>query len=214
MATVILDLDGPLLDGRYRHYACYSRILLERGHRPMDLERYWEMKRERKDRRDQLSITHAQSIYDEFVASWLRLIEIPEYLALDRVHPWVVEKLGKWKHEGRRLVLATQRHDAVALGNQLAHFGLDGLLDHVVVCDHHEGGLGKARRVQEVAGSTADDEFVWIGDTEVDVEAARLFGCPVWAVCCGLRTETYLRSLLPDHTCCDLREVELGGICQ
>ena len=212
MATVILDLDGPLLDGRYRHYACYSRILVERGCLPMGLERYWQMKRERKDRRDQLSATHAESIYDEFVSRWLRLIETPEYLALDRVYPWVVEMLGKWKHEGRRLVLATQRHDAFALRNQLAIFALDRFLDHVVVCDHREGGLGKARLVREVAGSNADDEFVWIGDTEVDIEAARLFGCPVWAVCCGLRTEAYLRSLSPDHTCCDLREVELEGI--
>lgn len=214
MATVILDLDGPILDGRHRHYACYCHLLVERGYVPMDLESYWRMKRDRRDRREQLAESGATAIYDEFVSGWLRLIETPEYLALDRVYPWVRSTLTKWKKAGWRIVLATQRHNPVSLKRQLADFSLESLLDHVVVCDHSAGGSGKARFVRDVIGSTADEDVVWVGDTEIDIEAARALGCQVWAVCSGLRTESYLASLSPDHVCQDLREVEFEGILQ
>ena len=39
---------------------------------------------------------------------------------------------------------------------------------------------------------------VWVGDTEVDVAAARELGVRVCTLTCGLRTEEYLVSVSPD----------------
>jgi phosphoglycolate phosphatase len=208
MATVILDLDGPLLDGRYRHHECYQRILLEQGYIPLGVEEYWEMKRRRQDRRVQLSASGAEAIYDTFLQSWQERIETPPLLALDRLQAGAVEKLAAWKEKGIRLLLATQRHNAATLARQLADFGLDRLFEHVVVCDHAAGGMGKARRVQEVLGDQAE-ERLWVGDTEVDVEAAQILGCPSWAVWCGIRTEAYLRSLSPDFISYGVSDIDL-----
>jgi phosphoglycolate phosphatase len=210
MPTIILDLDGPLLDGRYRHHACYRRILTDHGHRVLDLAEYWEMKRQRLDRRAQLAATGAEALYDTFLASWLALIETPELLALDRLHDGVLPKLDDWRRRGFRLLLATQRHNALGLLAQLADLGLWDFFAHVVGCDHAEGGVGKARRVRDRVAD--DDQRLWVGDTEVDVDAARTLGCPVWAVSCGIRTEAYLQSLAPDFLSASLNDIDLHGL--
>ncbi len=210
MPTIILDLDGPLLNGRFRHHACYQRILTDNGQRPLNLAEYWEMKRQRLDRRTQLAATGAEAIYDVFLRSWHALIETPPYLALDRPQDGAWQKLDDWKRQGIRLLLATQRHDRETLFAQLAALGLDTFFPHVAVCDHAEGGAGKAHRVREFLGE--DARRLWVGDTEVDVDAARMLGCPVWAVACGLRTEAFLQALAPDFLSWSLNEIDLRGL--
>ena len=137
--TVILDLDGPILDGRYRHHACYQTILGEHGYRPLEIDDYWQMKRQRKDRRAQLAASGAETLYGRFLERWLELIETRPFLALDRLQPGVPTKLAAWKNQGVRLVLATQRRDRESLIEQLAELGLDSSFQHVVVCDHEKG---------------------------------------------------------------------------
>jgi len=209
--TVILDLDGPLLDGRRRHYAVYQAILRRHGYCPLDGAAYWEMKRERHDRRRQLAASGAEALYDDFLRLWLESIEQPEYLALDRVQTGAIARLASWKAAHKRLVLATQRRHGDRLREQLQTLGLDRYLDHVVVGTHAEGGQGKARGVRALPLDARPDECLWVGDTEVDVEAARALGCPIWAVWCGLRTKAYLASLNPDYLSADLTRVSLEG---
>jgi phosphoglycolate phosphatase len=212
VSTVILDLDGPLLDGRVRHYACYRVILEAAGHVPLDADRYWEMKRDRADRRVQLAASGAEALYEPFLRAWLDRIEAPEFLALDRVQPGALEVLSRWKGRGIRLVLATLRRHPDRLRHQLAATGLDRLLDVVVVSRHAGGGAGKAREVREAAPGLEPSRALWIGDTEVDVAAARALGCPVWLLTCGLRTGAYLASLDPDFLGPDLTQVDLGRV--
>jgi phosphoglycolate phosphatase-like HAD superfamily hydrolase len=209
---MILDLDGPLLDGRYRHHACYRQILLSHGYAPLPLDAYWEMKRRRVDRKAQLSASGADAIYHTFLRCWLEVIETPPLLALDRLHEGVLDKLGEWKRQGVRLLMATQRHNPETLFRQLENLDLLPFFEHIVVCDHAEGGAGKAQRVREVLGGGPNDRRLWVGDTEADVDAARALPCPVWAVGCGLRTEAYLRSLAPDFVSRSLNDVDLKGL--
>ena len=207
--TCILDLDGPLLDGRLRHYACYRAILDKYGYTPLDIDTYWQMKRERLDRRQQLAATNAEAIYEEFLRDWVELIEQPEFLSWDRIQPGVGEKLQQWRSQGVALVLATMRHSPEHLMQQLADLGIDKYLDEVVVCRHSAGGQGKTQQVKERLPKLVPARCLWIGDTEVDIEAARALGCPVWAVTCGLRTAAYLRTLSPDYLSSSLLEVDL-----
>ena len=206
--TVILDLDGPILDGRFRHYACYRQILELRGYEPASLERYWGMKRERASLGQVLARSKAEAIYEDFQQSWLDSIEQSHLLALDRLQPGVIEKLRQWRDQSLRLVLVTLRRHPEHLYEQLARLGLDFLLDHVVVCDHGEGGLGKARRLKSSVAGISSPQCLWVGDSEVDIEAARSFGCPIWAVACGVRAESYLASLAPDFLSPDITYVD------
>jgi len=207
--TAILDLDGPILDGQFRHYTCYRRILEEYGYAPVSLESYWRMKLERTDRRKQLAASGAEAIHDDFLRAWLEQIEQPELLALDRLHAGVTAKLREWCDQGVRLVLATMRRYPARLKEQLVCLGLDAFFDYVVVGGHRSGGVGKAQQVKDTVANMRPEYCLWIGDTELDIEAARALGCLVWVVTGGMRTESYLASLSPDFLSPDLKSIDL-----
>lgn len=206
---LILDLDGPILDGRFRHYACYRSILEEHGYLPVSPERYWEMKREGTTLRQQLVLSGAEGIESLFWQTWLERIERQDLLALDRLQLGVPGKLQEWREQGVRLVLATLRRHPERLHNQLVHFGMNALWHRVVVADPMQGNTGKAEEVRQTIADLSPVHCLWVGDTEADVEAARILGCRVWAVTCGLRNEAFLAGLLPDFLSADLIDVDL-----
>ena len=191
--TIFLDLDGPLLDGTQRHYSCYRSIMQGAGFEPIDIERYWQLKRDMINRRELLALSSADALYDEFLRSWLSLIESPEALELDVVQPGALECLAAWKQKGKRLILVTLRKDASALQVQLQNKGLSAYLDKVLVCAHESGGSGKAQAVLDFLGERPDAQrSVWVGDTEVDAQAARSLGLDVYLVENGLRSPAIL----------------------
>jgi phosphoglycolate phosphatase len=196
--AIILDLDGPLLEGMYRHYRCYSDILLAHGFKPIPLKQYWQLKRSRGDRRELLSLSDAHDLYDVFLAEWLRQIETPKYLAMDRLQVGVLSILEEWKGLGIRLLLATMRNNANSLHVQLENLGLTQLLDEVVVVGSEHAGTNKAKEIEPFLRDLDRATVIWIGDTEVDILAARALGVRVCALTCGLRTADQLMDFLPD----------------
>jgi phosphoglycolate phosphatase len=211
IGTVIIDLDGPILDGKFRHYACYKDILLSHGCKPLEIEEYWSLKREHVDLSTLLAASQANSFREAFNEQWLELIEQPHFLALDRLQPGSKEVLQQWRVTGLRLILATMRHDPLSLSVQLDSLDLVGLFTHVVACPSELGGVGKALRVKASAGPLSTKESIWIGDSEADIEAARTIGLRVIAVTCGIRSEEYLVRLRPDILAGDLTSVDLSS---
>lgn len=202
--TIVLDLDGPLLDGTLRHWQCYSDILTAGGYEPIDLPRYWDMKRNRIDRRRLLALSDATDFCDEFLDIWLQKIEDREYLSLDRLQPGATDVLSDWKNSDKKLVLATMRNNRANLQWQLDELGIARFLDAVVVVGSSQSGADKAANVGPLLAGTRSDESIWVGDTEVDIDAARTLGIRICALSCGLRTEKYLAHLSPDMLHSDL----------
>lgn len=212
--TIILDLDGPILEGRQRHYACYAGILRELGAKPLPLADYWELKRHTTPLETQLAATNAAHHAPNFRRLWRERIEQPEFLALDTVQPPARETLTAWRKQGRTLFLATLRHHADALHKQLADLEVTAFFASILVCRHDSGGAGKAAAVRAALAARiiAPQSCLWVGDTEADITAARDLGCRVCAVTCGLRTEAYLAQLNPDYLAADLSQVLNGGM--
>ena len=208
--TIILDLDGPLLDGRVRHYRCYSDILLENGFTPMPIDEYWEMKRQRIDRHKQLAVSGADGIYNDFLKAWMERIEEKKYLELDRLQPGAVQKLKEWKSSGVKLVLVTMRNNKSNLYWQLELFELLQLLHQVVVVGTTGEKSNKADAVKPHIKQLSSESVLWIGDTEVDIKAALLLGVKACAVGCGLRTPDYLSTLNPNYLVSYLKEINLS----
>lgn len=193
---ILLDLDGPLLDGKERHYHCYRGILERFGYKPIGIDEYWEKKRALVNRRDLLKMSGAEEIYDDFLAAWLAMIESPDMLALDKVQEGAVDCLRSWKEQGIQLTLVTLRKDKQALEGQLKLMGLRQFLDVVLVCDPAEGGEGKADAVRSIfQGKLLKEHTLWIGDTEADWEAGNSLGVDVVLVANGLRDQEYLATL-------------------
>jgi phosphoglycolate phosphatase-like HAD superfamily hydrolase len=198
ISTLVLDLDGPLLDGKQRHYRCYSDILEESGFKPIPVQQYWDMKRNRVNRRDLLAFSGAVSFYDEFLESWINRIETRKYLQLDRLQNHVIDVLSQWKLEKRRLVLATMRNSPLNLTWQLEQLELEHYFDDVVVVNSGRGGENKASEVRPKLRCNLEN-VIWIGDTEIDIAAARKLRIKVCALTCGLRTREFLSTLSPDE---------------
>lgn len=207
--TIILDLDGPLLDGQHRHYRCYYDILMENGFTPLPSEEYWTMKRQRLDRHQQLAASQADGIYSLFLHSWRQRIEEKKYLAYDRLQPGSLEKLQEWKSRKLELILVTLRNNQENLHEQLGSLGLQPLLDAIVAVGTDGGEAGKADAARPYVERLQSADVLWVGDTETDIAAARRLGVPVCAVGCGLRTEEYLESLKPDLLVQDLRALNV-----
>ena len=193
---IFIDLDGPLLDGKERHYFCYRSILERFGYKSIGIDEYWEKKRALVNRRDLLNLSGAEKIYDDFLVAWLSMIESSEALALDKVQEKAVDCIRSWKGQEIELALVTMRKNKQTLEAQLAATGLRRCLDVVLVCDHADGGAGKAYAVRNMYPSNRfKQDALWIGDTEVDWEAAQSLGCGVVLISNGLRNEAYLLSL-------------------
>lgn len=193
---IFLDLDGPLLDGKERHYQCYRNILEKFGFKAIGIDEYWEAKRALINRRDLLKMSDAEAIYDDFLALWMTIIESPNMLSLDKVQEGAVDCLHSWKKRGINLNLVTMRKNKQALEKQLDSTGLRTYLDAVFVCSHADGGEGKADAVRNLfSAKQLERQVLWVGDTEADWEAARSLGCTLVLLSNGLRNKDYLASL-------------------
>jgi phosphoglycolate phosphatase len=197
--TLILDLDGPILDGKLRHYQCYRDILMEHGFEPMPMDIYWEMKRQRKDRHSQLAVNGANGIYKEFLNAWLERIEQKKYLNLDQLQPGAFEKLKEWQTIGMDIILVTMRNSQDNLYWQLSVLNLTSLFNFIHVVGTANRSTSKVSAVRPHVEQAGRSSVLWIGDTEVDAEAARVLGVTSCLVSCGLRVPEYLATLNPDY---------------
>ena len=207
ISTLILDLDGPILDTRLRHYQCYHDILSQHGFEPMPMDMYWSMKRQRKDRHAQLVVSGADGIYHEFLSYWLERIEQKEYLKLDQVQSGAVEIVNGWRNSGLMVNLVTMRNDHDNLLWQMDQLGISSLFNAIQAVGIAAGSAGKASAARSLIGHLDVKSALWIGDTEADLESARLLGIGVCLVENGLRVPDYLASLHPDFLVPNLRSI-------
>ncbi len=187
----ILDLDGPILDGRARHYACYSDILTGMRKTPLDIDQYWRLKRDGIPSRDILAYSDAGDLIDDFAAHWRDLIETPSYLALDRLQDGAAEKLAQWDD----CILITMRQDAQAVHRQLKLLRIHNCFRDIIVVSEGD----KTGKIIPAAGA------IWIGDTEADALAAQAANVRCYLVENGLRSRDYL-SRLPGTIIPSIRE--------
>lgn len=207
--SIVFDLDGPILDGRERHYRCYSDILLENGFTPLPIDAYWAMKRKAEDRHKQLALSGAGSIYDIFLRDWIERIEKKKYLSLDQLQPGALEKLEEWKMAGIRLYLVTMRNHADSLMWQMQRLNLQPFFEEIIAVGTERGNNGKAEEIGTRFTETEKLSALWIGDTEVDIMAARMLEIKVCAVTCGLRSAECLALHNPDFLVPDIMTLEL-----
>lgn len=194
--TIYLDLDGPLLNGKFRHHYCYSKILNQHGFSGLEIEEYWNKKRALIDRKALLSLSGCVHLYDEFLAEWLSVIETREALSLDTLQLGALECLVSWVKAGKKIILVTLRSNKENTIFQLGALGLLDLLDDVLICDHSKGGLGKAEKVRDSCSKGLSlSKAIWVGDTEADWQAAVELCLPVYLVENGLRDKTALEGL-------------------
>lgn len=205
--TIILDLDGTLLQGKLRHYQCYSDILQKRGFVPLPIEEYWQKKRTGLTSIEILKLNNADVIYDHFIKSWLKSIEMKKYLLLDYLHEKVLDVLSGWKQNEKSLIIATRRNNAKNLDWQLKKLGVLKFVDQVIIAQGMQKDICKSVTVKNEIKNLNPGRTIWIGDTEEDIQGARALGIQSCALSGGLRDKKFLLKFKPNYLKSDLYSV-------
>jgi phosphoglycolate phosphatase-like HAD superfamily hydrolase len=185
---IFTDLDGPILDGKNRHYQCYKSIIEEGGGSPLPIEDYWQMKRAKINRKIILEASGYTLSYDVFFNTWLQRIEQPEYLALDELKPDAADTLRTWSSKWP-VFLVTARQSENNLLQELSSLGILQYFHQILCCDFRTKE-GKYSRIRDIPF----DDAVFVGDTEDDYATASKCGIPFLAITTGLREPRYLQT--------------------
>ena len=179
---IFLDFDGPILDGRNRHYCCYKDILKKYGGNPIELNDYWEMKRNKVDRRTLLKLSNFQGSYDDYMREWLLRIEQTKYLQYDILQPNTFAAIEILNKQAEHLYLVTMRQSRENLDWQLQHLHIENLFEKVL-CDMLDQKQTKYDLIKDISFRNA----LFIGDTEIDVNTAKKCKIEFRGVLNGLR---------------------------
>jgi len=185
--TIFIDLDGPILDGKYKHYKCYADIINKYGGKPIDIESYWNMKRSKIKRTILLEMSNFQSDYSTFYEEWLENIEKVQYLELDVIKPFAKETLNQWKKVVNNIILVTMRQNRENLIYQLGKLNILNVFNEIITCSP----LITNSKYEALKGKDFGNA-VFIGDTEEDMNTAKALNITSIAVTNGLRQKEFL----------------------
>ena len=186
---IFLDLDGPILEGKFRHYACYKDIIKKYGGNALEIDYYWELKRNKITRDIILEKSNFQESYEIFFKEWMISIENEKYLNLDILKPEVVETLKSWRNITDKIVLVTMRQNREYLLNQLDRLGILCLLNEVIDCPPK-----RKNTKYEALKDKIFNNAIFIGDTEEDTNTAKMLGIKSIGITNGLRNKKFLEA--------------------
>jgi phosphoglycolate phosphatase len=212
MPTVFFDLDGPLLDVSERYYRVYAFILQEQGFRPIEKERYWELKRQTVPEREILALSRAEQMLDGYIARRLALIESDAFMMFDRLQAQALSVLRRLK-QFHSLVLVTLRSRREQLEKQLQRLGLLHLF--TVVLSSGEQTKPRWRIKVNLVRTKCSSTIIpgwFIGDTETDILAGRDLGLTTIAVKNGIRAERFLLAAQPHFIIENISNIDKTGI--
>ncbi len=225
--VVFCDFDGPIVDVSERYYQTYRQGLLAieqqygQEHlsssrstfhiRPLSKAQFWQMKQNRvADLEIALRSGLPTDLFEPFMHRVVQIVNHPSLLRWDCLQPKAQIALNYFRACNMRLVLVTLRHpeqvqeflQAQGLEHLVAEVygALDVNAAHANRVEQKQALLSKAIAQQKAQGYLTQNDWQnsWmIGDTEADVLAAQAMGLPSAALCCGVRSRTYLQNLAP-----------------
>lgn len=207
--NIYLDLDGPILDASERYYLVYRKVMEECKAEFLPRDEYWQLKT-RKTPIDEILNQTSQKIDEaQYQKRRLQLIEDREFLKHDRVFPEVYRVLDNLK-KGNRLVLVTLRGLLEDLKWELDHLKLTSYFDALLTKKGNDGSWKvKVGLIGDDLDSSKDrQKSVVIGDTEIDILAAKHLKITNIAISRGIRTREFLLELKPDFLVESLLEAE------
>ncbi|MEG4293569.1 HAD family hydrolase [Microcoleus sp. C2C3] len=218
MLRLITDFDGPIMDVSDRYYRVYQQCLAETQRlgqpvRELPKAEFWDMKRARVPETEIAILSGLDAAQArDFAQKRRQTVHTLPYMIYDRPVPGALETLEKVQRAGVDLVVMTMRRvrelDEAFNRCNLGQFFPENRCyclpnDYVKTGDVKDKLLLMAKALAELP--PASD--VWmVGDTEVDIIAAKTHGVKVIGVLCGIRDRTQLEMHQPDLIANNLSE--------
>ena len=196
---IFCDLDGTLLEDKQRHYMCYKDIINQYGGMPIDIDEYWNDKRNKVKLGTLLEKSSFKAQHKIYSDEWMKRIEQERYLKYEILKPNIRKTIKYIKKYVKQFNLITMRNNKVNLMKQLKYLQFNEYFDKIYV-----GNTNSDNRKSDLVNSYYGKKALTIGDTEDDMELAKKIGGRFLAVTNGLREYKYLKA---DYYCKELEEI-------
>lgn len=202
---IFFDLDGPILEVSGRYFYVHKQICRILGIKlKVNRKIYWESKRRGLRLEDILGVNDI-ALISRYKKLWLDNIEKKDALLKDRVFPYAYKVLD-YLAKKYRLSLVTLRKNHQGLKEELKKLKLAKYFNDIIVVRHKHGHIAKYKGIIRKYPKFA--KAIFIGDTEIDIKAAKLLGIPSVAVLSGIRGLSYLKKFKPEYIIRDIRELK------
>lgn len=201
---IFFDLDGPILDVSERYYRVFLEIC--KGDAKLNKKEFWELKRQKTSWSEILEYAKLVMEEEKFLRGWMRYIEMKRYLVLDKIKPHTKKILNSLRKK-YTLYLISLRQSKKNLYWQAKKFKVEKYFEKVIHCRHtfDKPWREKARLIKENL-APGEDAFI-VGDTEVDIRAAKLARIKSVGMTNGIRTKEILLKENPDFLATGIDEL-------
>lgn len=190
---IFIDLDGTLLEGKFRQYNCYKDIILKEKGNLIGINKYWKLKQNRIKREEILRMSNYEESDFNFLNQWLEEIETKKYLKMDKLKEGVKETLNRWKFKGYYIVLVTMRRNKENLLWQLKENNIFDSFDEIICYGKNDSKIvNDINAKYNLTKHFKFKEAIFIGDSEEDMNAAKLLGIKSIAITTGIRNKIFL----------------------
>lgn len=192
--VLFFDVDGTILNHWKRMYTYYAKFWIEQGFPVMALPAYMGKKRRGLTDEDMLSGLVPEKLVKMYIVWKKRPIESQEALAMDSVMSGMRDVLTKLSRT-YTIVVVSARQSPEKLKDQLANLGVGTYIHEVLAVGHHTSGQKKMEAMKTYMFNHALDpgDVCIVGDTEMELGAAKSLGIPCISVTWGIRNEDFLR---------------------
>lgn len=204
-AAALIDLDGSLCDSATELAAAVDRMLVRAGHSRAGTDRVRAWVGDGIDRLVERALAHATDEFPDAEASRdarrrfdTAYAEIVGTTA--PLYPKVVEGLDAIRSAGIGTACITNKTGVFATG-LLGSLGIFDRFDTIISGDRASERKPAAEPLEKAARKlgVAIDDCVMVGDSAIDIAAARAAGCPVWCLRTGYNRDAPLEDSAPDR---------------
>lgn len=186
MKTVAFDLDGTIVDVKFRQMFLLKAIL-KTFDVELDTEHCWKQKRVGVSNFEYLiQMNIRESLAKEISDCWINSVESIHWLNYDRVILEQIREIDLLNELGNRLILITARRNHYTMIHELDRLGILNKFVSVFSVSPFNVALEKSYLLRKHCVD------LFIGDTESDFEAAQLSKTSFIGVSTGQRGKSYL----------------------
>lgn len=182
---ICFDLDGTLLDSRERHRVVMNHVLKEYKCN-IDTSDYLQYKAEGNNNLSWLEMKGIDKILAKDINQrWIELIENNVFLNNDTLYPQVRRILESLSRDNF-LLLLTARNNQENTEMQIDRLGISQFFDKIVV-------VPSSKQTSVLKSQILSDSNIteYYGDTESDMEAAKMAKCRFYATTRGFRSDKF-----------------------